>query len=457
MLDINIALAWYTARVGGVYYSMTYRNGQMINANGALVASGGRPGFDCSSAGYYALKAGGFFPAYTPIGNTDSIFNDFEKNGWTKLQPNAQGNFDTQKGDSVVWGRRGASSGGFGHYMMFLNSNDVIHCNAYYNDIHINNYDGLWEANEEPEATFYRYTGAPYTPPSIQGSPTDQVLEIGSTIKFSDIYTVDELAEIGDLWQVRNDKLCPVNFTWDDNGLPAAPLYEVDGDGYKTSDQDLSDGTRRFIIPGKYQVLDLFEGTSSWFALIKLDGYNVWVDVSTATEIASADTGTAIPGDRPSAEQPPSSTPPATPTQPDPEGAAPSNPVEQIPNPPTNTPPASQPNTNNTNQQSEEQKMAFSTADQKKLKVQTQDMQTLADSIAISSEVEQLVNGVSKKVKLIVYIVGDALVLLGLLTPNIAVVAGWNNLQAIVALSSAFGSAGAFVLTMFGIYKNGKN
>ena len=81
----------------------------------------------------------------------------------------------------------------------------------------------------------------------------------------------------------------------------------------------------------------------------------------------------------------------------------------------------------------------------------------LAGDVASSEEVKQLVSGISKPVKLAVYIIGDSLIGAGLILPSLAVAFNFGTLQQIQALSSACATAGAFILTMFGIYKSGKN
>jgi hypothetical protein len=82
-------------------------------------------------------------------------------------------------------------------------------------------------------------------------------------------------------------------------------------------------------------------------------------------------------------------------------------------------------------------------------------VQGLVDDVAASEVVQDLVSGVSKRVKLAVYIAGDTLIGLGLVVPSFALVMGWTDIVRIVALSGCLSTAGAFVLTMFGIYKSG--
>jgi hypothetical protein len=142
---IRNMISWMEVREGKVTYSMTNRYGPSS--------------YDCSSAVYYALMAGGFLASGTNIGNTDTLFGDLERNQWSKL-PVVNGQYNVKKGDIFIWGIRGASSGAVGHTGIFIDSSDnIIHCNYGYNGITVNNYDIIWNANGQPPATIYRYTG----------------------------------------------------------------------------------------------------------------------------------------------------------------------------------------------------------------------------------------------------------------------------------------------------------
>jgi hypothetical protein len=250
--------------------------------------------YDCSSAQYYSLIQGGYLPVGIYIGNTDSLFGDLEKYGWQQIQPNSQGNYDTQRNDIFIWGRRGASSGAIGHTGRFIDANNVIHCNAYFNGISINDYDGLQAANGWPTATYYRYVGGQVITPE----PVDQVVNPGSYIQFGTIYRVDDVQQYAGLWQVRTDVLCPVGFTWADNGIPAGPLFEVDADGYRSDDQVLEVGSC-YVLPGKYQVLDVGQSNGRWLAQIMIDGFKFWIDLETVTEVGPNDPGVPTPPSRP--------------------------------------------------------------------------------------------------------------------------------------------------------------
>ncbi|OJG96793.1 hypothetical protein RV18_GL001839 [Enterococcus termitis] len=116
----------------------------------------GPSSYDCSSAVYNALIAGGFLPANTNIGNTETLFNDLERNGWQQVQP-VNGNYPTKRGDVFIWGDRGFTLGAAGHTGMFIDDADnIIHCNYGYNGITVNDHDQIWNANGQPTITIYR-------------------------------------------------------------------------------------------------------------------------------------------------------------------------------------------------------------------------------------------------------------------------------------------------------------
>lgn len=147
---METAINWmYERRKGGpapVTYSMAYRYGPHS--------------YDCSSAVDAAFTFAGLWPEDGPD-NTDSLHADFEKMGWTRVPQNAQGGYDVKRGDVGIWGPRGASGGAFGHIVIMLDSENMIHCNFGYNGITINNHDLIWTANGKPVVYFYRPPAAP--------------------------------------------------------------------------------------------------------------------------------------------------------------------------------------------------------------------------------------------------------------------------------------------------------
>lgn len=152
MSNVEAAINWMLAKRGKITYSMAYRNGPAS--------------YDCSSSVYFALNASGWnFPH---IGNTESMFNDLVAQGWYELPRRADGGYDAQRGDIFIWGRRGYSSGAFGHTGIFLDADNIVHCNFGYNGMSVNNHDVIWAANRRPYCTIFRYKGhAPAAAPSV--------------------------------------------------------------------------------------------------------------------------------------------------------------------------------------------------------------------------------------------------------------------------------------------------
>lgn len=282
MASIDAALNWMTDKIGKVTYSMVNRNGP--------------DSYDCSSSVYHALIAGAFFPPSIWIGNTDSLFTDLEKRGWVALTADATGNYPTQRGDVFIWGARGQSAGGFGHTGMFVDADNVVHCSYGYNGMAISNHDWLYSIqSEKPPVTFYHYVGTPTV------EPVDQVVNPGSWVEFDKTYTVNDIQDIDQNWQIRTDELCGSNFTWDDNGIPAAMAVKVDADGYMTDSQELTVGDL-YRLPGKFQVSDVGQTNGVWLAQIGSGGLSFWVDIATATEVGPNDSGTPSPVKKPVAQ-----------------------------------------------------------------------------------------------------------------------------------------------------------
>lgn len=431
---MELAIKWFSDRLDKVTYSMGYRYGPSS--------------YDCSSAVYYALIQGGLLPGSSSIGNTDSLFRDLELNGWTQV-PEVNGVISARRGDVFIWGVRGSSGGALGHTGIFLNENDIIHCAYGYNGIHIDNHDWLHAYNGSPANTVYRYVGAPAPQPPT-GSATDQILEVGSIIKFDQIYRVDDLQIFGGIWQIRNHKLCREGFTWHENGIPAEPVYEVDQDGYASSDQSLEIGSL-FKIPGKYAVLDLGFVSGMWIAEIEWNGLKFWVDVESATEIAASDPGTSTPNTRPNPpviapepEVPVVSEIPVAPVE-STKPIEPAKPLEPEIKPPE------------INKPKEETKVAFTKKDQEALRIATQDVQVITNNVADSEGVQEIVKTIPRKVKLVVYLIGDGLLGLGAIAPQLVILSTTNDpFMIATTLSSVLATSGLFLLTMFGIYSKGK-
>ncbi|MDT1957785.1 DUF5776 domain-containing protein, partial [Carnobacterium divergens] len=142
MANIETMIKWMKDREGKVTYDMNNRLGPNS--------------YDCSSAVYFSLRAGGFLPAGS-MGNTDSLFGHLEQNKWIKV-PLTNGSYAAKRGDIFIWGTRGASGGASGHTGIFVDSANIIHCNYGYNGITTNNHDLMWGYNQNPPITVYRYS-----------------------------------------------------------------------------------------------------------------------------------------------------------------------------------------------------------------------------------------------------------------------------------------------------------
>ncbi|HFI0041805.1 TPA: peptidoglycan amidohydrolase family protein [Streptococcus suis] len=123
-VNIETALRWMSDRKGRVTYSMDYRNGPNS--------------FDCSSSVYYALMSAGAISAGWAV-NTEYEHDWLVKNGYTLIAENTD--WDAKRGDIFIWGRRGQSAGAGGHTGIFIDSDNIIHCNYARNGITVDNYN----------------------------------------------------------------------------------------------------------------------------------------------------------------------------------------------------------------------------------------------------------------------------------------------------------------------------
>ncbi|WP_421432235.1 peptidoglycan amidohydrolase family protein [Streptococcus suis] len=148
-INTEKAIAWMIARAGNVTYSMDYRNG---------------PGsYDCSSSVYYALMSAGAISAGWAV-NTEYEHDWLIKNGHKLIAENQD--WDAKRGDVFIWGKRGQSSGAGGHTGIFIDSDNIIHCNYAHNGITINNYNQTAAASGWMYCYVYRYQGTASAPTS---------------------------------------------------------------------------------------------------------------------------------------------------------------------------------------------------------------------------------------------------------------------------------------------------
>lgn len=253
----NKFLNWFRWRQGKVTYSMTNRWG----ANS----------YDCSSSIYYALKEAGIFPQNLPIGNTETLFNDLPKYGFTKVAEGENVDYDAKPGDIFIWGRRGYTLGAGGHTGVLTSDHTMIHCNYGFNGITENDYNYIWNYNNRPYETFYRYAGA----------------RQDKYVQLPDFYVAGEIQ--GD--KLRCDALAPVNFTWEDNGIPISVTQKVDASGEYLGEGNIQQGDR-FIIPFKYKVWEeMQDGGKLWYKIAP-ENKEFWIVAEKTMETSENATGT---------------------------------------------------------------------------------------------------------------------------------------------------------------------
>ena len=273
-------IEWFAQRQGRVSYSMNYRNGPNS--------------YDCSSAIYHALIYAGILPAGFRIGNTETEFVDLPKFGFQRIEADINGYIPTQRGDIFIWGKQGYTNGADGHTGIFIDQNNIIHCAYGYNGIHIDNHDKLAEINNTQYLTIFRYTGKPQNVPAPAPyvEKIDDEINVGSHFKFNQTFTVAETRMNDGRKEVRINELCPVGFTWEENGVSADWLVKVDGDGYRIGgDINTGDSVK---IEGAFVAQEVVQNDNMWFAKINRGGVDVWVELTPATEIPAGEFGTRI-------------------------------------------------------------------------------------------------------------------------------------------------------------------
>ena len=253
----NNFLNWFRWRQGKVTYSMTNRWGDSS--------------YDCSSSIYYALKESGIFPQNLPIGNTETLFNDLPKYGFTKVAEGENVDYDAKAGDIFIWGRRGYTLGAGGHTGVLTSDHTMIHCNYGFNGITENDYNYIWNYNNRPYETFYRYTG----------KKQDKYVQL------PDFYVAGEIQ--GD--KLRCDALAPINFTWEDNGIPISVTQKVDASGEYLGEGNIQQGDR-FIIPFKYKVWEeMQDGGKLWYKIAP-ENKEFWIVAEKTMQVNENATGT---------------------------------------------------------------------------------------------------------------------------------------------------------------------
>lgn len=274
------AIEWFAQRQGKVSYSMINRNGPSS--------------FDCSSSVYYSLIYAGILPQGFRIGNTETLFVDLPKFGFQRIEADANGYIPTQRGDIFLWGKQGQTAGANGHVGIYIDSDNIIHCSYGYNGIHIDNHDWLAGINNVQYLTIFRYTGKAQPAPAPAPAPEiiDDVINVGSHFKFNQTFTVVETRINDGRKEARINELCPVGFTWEENGVPVDWLVKVDNEGYRIGgDINTGDSVK---IEGAFVAQEVVQNDNLWFAKVNRGGVDVWVELTPTTEIPAGEFGTRI-------------------------------------------------------------------------------------------------------------------------------------------------------------------
>ena len=271
-------IEWFQQRQGRVSYSMDYRNGPNS--------------YDCSSAVYHALIYAGILPQGFRIGNTETEFVDLPKFGFQRIEADVNGYIPTQRGDIFIWGKQGYTLGANGHTGIYLDNDNIIHCAYAYNGIHTDNHDKLAGWNNVQYLTVFRYTGKPQNAPAPAPQPEviDDVINIGSHFKINQALQVSGVNINDGRRELKIDALCPRGFTWEENGIPADWAVKVDGDGYKI-DGEINYGD--FVkLQGVFVAEEVVQNDGMWFARVKRNGIDVWMELTPVTEVPAGDRGT---------------------------------------------------------------------------------------------------------------------------------------------------------------------
>ncbi|WP_099872288.1 peptidoglycan amidohydrolase family protein [Streptococcus suis] len=152
-INLETSIRWMSDRVGKVTYSMDYRNGPNS--------------YDCSSAVYYALMAGGAISAGWAV-NTEYMHDWLIRNGYVLVAENKP--FNAQRHDVFIWGKRGYSSGEGGHTGIFVDNVNIIHCNFKRNGITIDDYNKVSRG-------MYYYLYRSINQPSTSNKSLDQLVK----------------------------------------------------------------------------------------------------------------------------------------------------------------------------------------------------------------------------------------------------------------------------------------
>ncbi|MGX6988588.1 peptidoglycan amidohydrolase family protein [Leuconostoc fallax] len=281
--NVAAAIANMRSGKGRTIYSMNYRQ----NENPRMR--------DCSSSIAEALLAGGV-NVYYANGMAPNTVGMLQMEG-TKFQRITEAQAHT--GDICIMGGRGGN-GGAGHVFMLTSDSDEIECTpngwngaGVYVDassvvtayaINEGNYGYLktigWQMDWFRPIAGGTATNGSHAIQKSNSNPVDQVLDIGSKVRFDGFYHLDSMQEYGDegKYYAYNQQ---ISYGLPDynNYIPISELTEVDKNGKPTKDQlfDFKPGwleNTYFRFNGTYKVIDIDEENNA--VCIEIGGEPVW-------------------------------------------------------------------------------------------------------------------------------------------------------------------------------------
>lgn len=145
---------------------------------------------DCSGAVSRALiKAGCSDPGILP--NTDMMHNWIVNNGFKLIAQNST--WTAKKGDVIIWGKKGASGGAYGHTGMFVSNTHIIHCNWGSNGVTVDaeSSNAIWPLYKSYPWYVYRYEGKSVVKPPVKLVERDPELIKGDVdVKSKDTFVI---------------------------------------------------------------------------------------------------------------------------------------------------------------------------------------------------------------------------------------------------------------------------
>ena len=276
MGNIRTMLNWFEQRVGKVKYSMASRYGPNS--------------FDCSSSVYYACQAGGFFPKGT-MGNTDTLFTDLPKYGFTKV------NAPYKRGDIFLWGRQHSASGKYGHTGIFTDANTIIHCSPSTSGIGTRGYQAMLSGAGNPPTQVWRNNSASASTPTLNAPEEKVVWAVANILNGFGYNTVAIAGIIGNMVAESN-----LNPNLDQAGGPAFGLVQWDGSAYPLIGTPTRSGreyVRRLMTAGSVKgdytkaepqtrLIEWCMHNGQWIGAVEpktVDGYKKMTNVAQAAEV----------------------------------------------------------------------------------------------------------------------------------------------------------------------------